>query len=67
MEKCCFVTGHRPQRFHFSEHDPRCKKIKDVIEREIKRPYDRNDLQLCGIEKQLPVTTISPDISSGCC
>ena len=35
----CFVTGHRPSRFHFPESDPRCQKIKDAILEELKRLY----------------------------
>lgn len=45
MEKCCFITGHRPNRFHFLEQDPMCQKVKNAIESEIKRLYQEEDIR----------------------
>lgn len=42
---CCFITGHRPSRFHFSESDPMCQKVKAAIEGEIKRLYDKQNIR----------------------
>ena len=39
MEKCCFITGHRPNRFHFPEQSPQCAALKAALTGEIRRLY----------------------------
>lgn len=41
MEKCCFITGHRPNRFHFPEQSPQCAALKAALAGEIRRLYDQ--------------------------
>lgn len=43
--KACFITGHRPSRFKFPESATMCKKIKTVLENEIKRLYDEQGIR----------------------
>ena len=45
MEKCCFITGHRPNRFNFPENDPRCDKIKSAIRSEIIRLHEQEGIR----------------------
>ena len=40
MEKCCFITGHRPNRFYFPEQSPQCGALKAALAREIRRLYE---------------------------
>lgn len=44
-QRSCFMTGHRPNRFHFPEASPMCRKIKDTIETEIRRLYDQEEVR----------------------
>lgn len=41
MEKYCFITGHRPNRFHFSEQSPQCAALKAALAGEIRRLHDQ--------------------------
>lgn len=41
----CFVTGHRPNRFHFQEDDPRCGRLKNTIRAEIIRLYEQKGVR----------------------
>lgn len=45
MEKCCFITGHRPSRFHFPEQSPPCDAIKEALAGEIRRLYEAQDIR----------------------
>lgn len=57
MNQSCFITGHRPSRFHFPEFDPRCDKLKAAIEGEIKRFYEERGVRAVWVGGAMGVDT----------
>lgn len=62
MIQSCFITGHRPHRFHFSEFDPRCDKLKSAIEGEIKRLYAERGIRGVWVGGAMGVDTWAAEI-----
>lgn len=65
MNQSCFITGHRPHRFHFSEFDPRCDKLKSTIEGKIKRLYAERGVRAVWVGGAMGVDTWAAEIVLG--
>lgn len=62
MNQSCFIIGHRPHRFHFSEFDPRCDKLKSAIEGEIKQLYTERGIRTVWVGGAMGVDTWAAEI-----
>lgn len=58
----CFVTGHRPNRFHFQEDDPRCGRLKNTIRAEIIRLYEQKGVRGVWVGSAAGVDTWAAEI-----
>ena len=58
----CFVTGHRPSGFRYSEQDPRCDKIKSIIKTEIIKLYTECGIRAVWVGGAIGVDTWAAEI-----
>lgn len=58
----CFITGHRPSRFHFPENDPRCDKLKAAIRAEIIGLYEQENIRGVWVGSASGVDTWAAEI-----
>ena len=64
-ETSCFITGHRPHRFHFPESAAMCREIKDAITDEIKRLYNSRGIRGVWVGGAVGVDTWAAEIVLG--
>lgn len=61
--KDCFITGHRPHRFHFPESAAMCENIKTAISDELKRLYSAQGIRGVWVGGAAGVDTWAAEIA----